>query len=81
MSSLTIRKLSSVAKERLRVQAARSGISLEAYTRRLLHRAAEETDYPGTDLAKVARQCFGETNGIELKLPPRGKARPPITFD
>ena len=81
MTSITIRKLPSVTKERLRVQAARSGLSLEAHTRQLLQRAAEEESSPKTDLAVLAQQCFGETGGIELELPPRGGTREPIRFE
>ena len=81
MSSITIRKLPTVTKERLRVQAARSGLSLEAHTRRLLQRAADEDESASPDLAALAKQCFGGANGIELELPPRGTAREPIRFE
>ena len=80
MTSITVRKLPTATKERLRVQAARSGISLEAYTRHLLQRAAEQDQSPSPDLATLAKQCFGN-DGIELELPPRGQAREPIRFD
>ncbi len=81
MTSITIRKLPSATKERLRVQAARSGLSLEAHTRRLLQCAAEEDNSASADLATLAQQCFGEADGIELELPPRGGAREPIRFE
>jgi plasmid stability protein len=81
MTSITIRKLPSATKERLRVQAARSGLSLEAHTRRLLQRAAEEDNSTSSDLATLAHQCFGKAGGIELKLPARGGARDPIRFE
>ncbi len=82
MSSITIRKLPSVTKERLRVQAARSGLSLEAHTRRLLQSAAENESYSTHfNLATLARQCFGDAKGVELKLPPRGTTRDPVRFD
>ena len=82
MSSITMRKLPSVTTERLRVQAARSGLSLEAHTRRLLQSAAEDDSPPAhSNLATLATQCFGGANGVELKLPPRGTTRDPIRFD
>lgn len=81
MTSITIRKLPNVTKERLRVQAARSGLSLEAHARSLLQRAAEEDDMGSPDLATLAKQCFGSTNGVELELPPRGNAREPVRFE
>lgn len=81
MTSITIRKLPDATKERLRVQAARSGLSLEAHTRRLLQEAAEAESPSSPDLATLARQCFGEANGVDLELPPRGHAREPIRFE
>ena len=81
MSSITIRKLPTGTKERLRVQAARSGLSLEAHARRVLQSAAETTEQNRADLATLAQQCFGSENGIELELPPRGASREPLSFE
>jgi plasmid stability protein len=81
MTSITIRKLPHATKERLRVQAARTGLSLEAHTRRILQAAAEAHPPAPQDLASLAQACFGKENGVELSLPPRGNTRAPITFD
>ena len=81
MASITIRKLPHATKERLRVQAARSGLSLEAHTRHLLQHAAKDDTPASLDLAALAKQYFGTTHGIELELPPRGNAREPIRFE
>lgn len=81
MSSITIRKLPEPTKERLRIRAARSGMSLEAYTRQILQ-AASQSDQPEVlDLAELAQNCFGSENGTDLALPPRGRNRPPLRFD
>ncbi len=81
MPSITIRKLPSQTKERLRVQAAQSGLSLEAHVRGVLQRVAEEPVPAAPDLAALASQCFGQSNGVELTLPPRGQAREAVRFD
>lgn len=82
MSSITIRKLPDQTKERLRVQAAHSGISLEAHARGLLQRAAAGTSgAKQPDLGTLARQFFGPVNGVEFELPPRGAARETVNFD
>lgn len=81
MSSITIRKLPEVAKERLRIRAARSGLSLEAYTRQILQEASRCSEPEDTDLAALAQSCFGDKNGIDLDLPPRGSNREPLGFE
>lgn len=81
MSSITIRKLPEPTKERLRIRAARSGMSLEAYTRQILQAASQSGPSEVLDLSKLAQGCFGSENGTDLALPPRGSNRPPLCFD
>jgi plasmid stability protein len=81
MASITIRKLPEPTKERLRVRAARSGMSLEAYTRKILQAASQGDPSEELNLADLAQSCFGTKNGLDLNLPPRGKNRPPLRFD
>lgn len=81
MSSITIRKLPEPTKERLRIRAARSGMSLEAYTRQILQAASQSGPSEVLDLAELAQGCFGSENGTDLALPPRGSNRPPLCFD
>jgi plasmid stability protein len=81
MASITIRQLPAGTKEHLRVQAARAGLSLEAYVRQILQRTALGEDAGGPDLVSLAQQCFGPENGVELELPPRGSNRPPVQLD
>lgn len=81
MASITIRKLQERTKERLRVQAARSGLSLEAHARRVLQAAADSSGEGSGNLVALAQQCFGTENGVELELPPRGTSREPLSFE
>ncbi len=81
MASITIRKLPEPTKERLRIRAARSGLSLESYTRQILQTASQSDQSEMLDLAELAQSCFGSKNGIDLILPQRGSNRPPLRFD
>ena len=81
MSSITIRKLPDPTKEKLRIRAARAGLSLEAYSRQLLLLASEADSHVSPNLADLSLSCFGENNGIDLDLPPRGQERAPLAFD
>ena len=81
MSSITVRKLSPQTKERLRVRAAGSGVSLEAYARQALQRAADEPEETSVDIVATAEKYFGAEHGFELDLPPRGTSRPVVSFD
>jgi plasmid stability protein len=80
MASITIRKLPDGAKERLRVDAARRGISLEAYAREILREASGSDDPNAGNLTKLAQQCFGKSRGLDLELPARGSGREMVNF-
>lgn len=72
MASLTIRNLSSATKERLRVQAAEHGGSMEAEARSILQSALQPSPPPReTNLAEAIRRRFAPFGGVELELPPR----------
>jgi plasmid stability protein len=81
MASVTVRKLSDGVKEALRVDAARRGISLEAYAREILREASGEVDFRAGNLVELARECFGKEGGVELDLPGRGSGRDLVEFD
>lgn len=81
MASITIRRLPTTTKERLRVRAARSGLSLEAYSRQILNTASLAEQSVCSNIADLAISCFGKDHGIDLKLPPRGNNRPLISFE
>ena len=67
MASLSVRRIDSEVYEGLRVRAARHGVSMEEEARRILKRAVAAPDR----LGKLAIECFGPDNGVELVLPPR----------
>ena len=67
MANISIRKLDDRTVARLRVQAARRGISMEEEVRRILNRAVSAPERIG-DLATT---CFGVERGVDLELPAR----------
>ena len=82
MASITIRDLPDSAKDLLRVQAAKAGVSLEAYARELLRAAARNpASNPASDLLGLSRALFGGGKGIDLELPSRRSSRPVVGFD
>ena len=75
MASVTIRNLPDRSKEYLRVQAAKSGISLEAYVRQILEEASGiETD-KNVNIFELAQRYFGSKGGVDLELPKRSSHR------
>ena len=80
MTTLTVRRLDPVVKERLRVRAAQHGHSMEEEARRILSESCGDTSRPET-LADIARRLFGNEHGIDLELPPREMGREPPSFD
>ena len=82
MSSITIRNLEPLLKERLRVRAAERGHSMEAEARRILQAAL--TGKPGRrerNLYERIHARFAKLGGVDLELPPREPAREPPRFD
>ena len=80
MASITIRKLDSEVKTRLRVRAAGNGRSMEEEARVILREAVGSK--PRTqDLLSIVRKHFGPDNGVDLELPPRTPVREPPRFD
>lgn len=77
MASMTIRNLDDSLKAKLRVRAAEHGRSMEEEARVLLRDALEAPrQAPPPHLLDVAQRLFGKRHGVDLKLPPRTKARP-----
>ena len=64
MANLSVRKIDDETIARLRVRAARRGISMEEEVRQILRRAARAPDR----LGDLATQIFGPGNGVELDL-------------
>ena len=73
MASLTIRNLDDRVKERLRVEAAHSGHSMEEEARLVLHKALNKAA-SGDGLGSRIRARFAEVGGVELDLPERSDA-------
>lgn len=67
MASLSIRKLDDEIYDRLRVRAARRGVSMEEEVRQILTRAVAPPERLGDLFLKI----FGPTKGADLELPPR----------
>jgi len=80
MANMTIRDLPDRTKERLRVAAAKCGVSLEAYARQILQEAAQVEGALLLNLGELARECFGAEGGVELELPLRGSGREAVVF-
>ncbi len=81
MANLTIRDLPDTAKESLRVQAAKAGVSLESFARGLLQEASKKRSAQPEDLLKLSQECFGPKNGVDLELSPAKTRRPVVEFD
>ena len=65
MASLSVRKLDEETLVRLRVRAARHGVSMEEEVRRILREAVSGPDR----LGDFALRMFGPTHGIDVELP------------
>lgn len=76
MGNLSVRKLDSQVIEKLRVQAANHGVSMEEEVRHILTRAVSAPD----KLSDVFLKHFGAKNGIELSMPTK-EPHLPIPFD
>lgn len=68
MTMITVRQLDKRDKEWLQEEAARFGISMEEFVRRLIReRRAASKKKP----SEIVRECFGEEYGVDLELEPR----------
>ena len=74
MASMTIRNLDEDIKQRLRVQAAEHGHSMEEEARAILRTALIEAASP-TNLAQAIRARFAPLGGVELDIPPHELGR------
>jgi len=75
MANITIRDLPDKTKETLRIHAAQSGISLEAYARYILQKASLEESMSDIDIMATASKHFGKHGGADIELPSRGSKR------
>jgi antitoxin FitA len=80
MASITIRDLEPELKLKLRVRAARRGLSMEEEVRGILREAVARDATPPTDIAAAIRALFGPLGGVKLQIPPRDPMREPPKF-
>jgi plasmid stability protein len=78
MATLTIRRLSDLAKGKLRIRAAENGRSMEEEARRIIEDAVGSEDRVG--LAEAIHRLFAPLGGADLELPPRQSVRDPPDF-
>ncbi len=83
MSSITIRNLDVELKARLRLRAARHGLSMEQEVRNILQRtlAGESTSTSGLDFATRIHQRFKGLEAEHIVMPSRQPAKPVPDFD
>jgi len=80
MASITIRNLDDQVKERLRIEAALNGHSMEEEVRLILRRALKApTQNQG--LASRIHARFADAGGVELDLPSREERSRTVDFD
>ncbi len=79
MAALSIRDLDDGVKERLRVQAAHNGRSMEAEARTIIAAAVGEPDHR-RDFITDWINSFAALGGVKLELPPRDGSREPPDF-
>lgn len=73
MPGLSVRKLDEETLSRLRVRAARKGVSMEEEVRCILREAVSAPER----LGDLALQIFGREHGVDLELPERIPHEPP----
>ena len=72
MASLSVRKLDDDTLSRLRIRAAKHGVSMEEEARRILKDAVSAPDR----LGDLALRIFGPKHGVDLQLPERTPHEP-----
>jgi len=65
LANLSVRKIDDDLYERLRVRAAKHGVSMEEEVRQILKRTVEAPER----LGDLALNYFGQANGAELEIP------------
>lgn len=81
-TTLTIRNVDAILKERLRVRAARHGQSMEAEVRQILKATlAESEGMPQPNLAEAIRRRFAPLGGVDLELAPDELVDAPSVFE
>ena len=81
MASITIRNLDDEVKQRVRVQAAEDGHSMEDEARRILRAALVDRSEQSARLASAIHARFAPLGGVDLDTRPREPMREPLHFD
>ncbi len=81
MASITIRNLPDKTKETLRMHAAQSGISLEAYVSQILRKASGANGLKSVSILDMAERCFGTKHGVDIELQKQSSKRQYIEFN
>jgi len=80
MASITIRGLEDGVKQRLRMRAAKHGVSMEEEAREIL-KAGLSLQEPRVNLGDAIRAIFEPLGGVDLPDFPDEPVGEPITFD
>ncbi len=80
MATMTIRHIDETLKQRLRVQAARHGRSMEEEARDILRTALAVEPTPPLSLVQSVRERVAPWGGIDLELPVREPIRSSVEF-
>jgi len=77
MANLSVRKLNQEVYERLRVRAAKHGLSMEEEARQIISQAVSAPE----KISEVFQKYFGRKNGVELEMKRKHKPHEPMDFD
>jgi plasmid stability protein len=81
MTTLTIRNVNPLLKEKLRVRAAHNGRSMESELRQILNAALTDERPAELNLAEAIRRRFAPLGGVELEPHPRQAVGEPPSFE
>jgi plasmid stability protein len=76
LASLSVRKIDDDVYERLRVRAAKHGVSMEEEVRQILKLTVDAPER----LGDIALEYFGQENGVELVIP-NHEPHEPVDFN
>ncbi|MCG7504835.1 FitA-like ribbon-helix-helix domain-containing protein [Mesorhizobium retamae] len=82
MATLTIRNVEDETKQRLKINAARNGVSLEEELRSVLRREARQSGKPAQfdNLYDAIRDLVEPHGGFDVDIPPRSPAQRDLPF-
>jgi plasmid stability protein len=81
MTTLTVRNVDPLLKEKLRVRAALNGRSMESELRHILNAALSDEKPAEINLAEAIRRRFAPLGGVELEPHPRQTVGEPPSFE